>query len=451
MIIYYFLLLLAAVYQYPHLPQFYGLTLIKVVGIAAVAIACVRILGLPQPLYLFRWAEARLFILLFFMVVASQAMVYAEHGVISSMLWSYCSHAGFLLATLAFLDSFKRVETACYVLVVSMALLALSAFKDYVRWDIGRPGGFAGDPNYAALVALCMLPMCLLLYQRNTFNKKVLLGVTSILMIASFLLSASRGGLIGLAVSLGYIMVRTRKKVAVLVSLIVVLLCSAMILPHTGIGRFEDIATAPDRSIRGRIELLKAGWNMIEAHPLTGIGVGMFKSMSQVYNPDVFGPQIAHNTYVELAAEMGIPALLVYLGIVLYSWRRARMLAKEFRRRGDTISENVAASLEIGIVGFSVAAAFLSAAYIRHFWFLVFFGLALQRLVAIEEEQPVQPVEVTRQRPSALGQPGVSALGQRGLRLRRQGLAPLRREEYTRVGQRNPGPSGLKRPAVPRR
>ena len=450
MIFYYLLILVSAVYQYPHMPEVFGLTTVKIVGLFAVLIACVQTLSLRQPVYLVRWIESKLFFLLCFVIVVSSVVVYSEHGNIPSLLWSYGSFAAFLLATLTFLDSFKKVETCCYVIVFSMLLAALSTFKDYVRWNIARPGGIAGDPNYYALVALCVLPMCLLLYGGNTFRKKLLLGTTAVLLAASLLLGSSRAGLIGLIFSLLYALVRMQRKVAALACVTVILVFSVLTLPRTGFDRIADTGYGSQHSIEMRIELLRAGWGMIKTHPFTGIGLGLFKPMSRQYNPNA-PSQIAHNTYVDTAAELGVPALMVYMAILVLSWSRARRLANEFTERGDHMNASISRAIETGIAGFCVAALFLSASYIRHSWLLIFLGLAMQRLVAIEKEELASPAPVAPPQLATRGHQALPAFRQQEFGPGPGGPQLSRRRRPVQPGSPQPAPSGGKRPAPTRR
>ena len=77
---------------------------------------------------------------------------------------------------------------------------------------------------------------------------------------------------------------------------------------------------APKSRRVSRLELARAGLHMMEAHPVFGIGLDQFKSVEFHYNPLLAvvepNPHIAHNTYVQLGAEGGIPTLALYLAIL---------------------------------------------------------------------------------------------------------------------------------------
>lgn len=87
-------------------------------------------------------------------------------------------------------------------------------------------------------------------------------------------------------------------------------------------------------SSNSRIDVQQATIPMIADHWMLGTGPGSFASVFQEYRPEAVGTdgiiEKAHNTYLQFAAEMGIPALagllLVWgwLGLQLYSGFRAR-------------------------------------------------------------------------------------------------------------------------------
>jgi len=83
-----------------------------------------------------------------------------------------------------------------------------------------------------------------------------------------------------------------------------------------------------------RLDIFSAMRPMIADHPLLGTGLGSFPSAFQQYRPaDISSDGIidkAHNSYLEFAAEMGVPALLVlmaalgWVGYQLYRGMRDR-------------------------------------------------------------------------------------------------------------------------------
>ncbi len=89
----------------------------------------------------------------------------------------------------------------------------------------------------------------------------------------------------------------------------------------------------PD-SIQGRFLMWKVSWRMFLAHPLWGIGFGRFGMKYGYFQADYFvqHPQNlyekwlsgnvnhAHNEYLEILTELGIPGLLLFLSLVYLLW-----------------------------------------------------------------------------------------------------------------------------------
>jgi hypothetical protein len=72
-----------------------------------------------------------------------------------------------------------------------------------------------------------------------------------------------------------------------------------------------------------RITIGKAAMQLIATHPVFGIGPGNFSEMSGLSNN-------AHNNYLQIASELGIPTLLVFVSVVALairaSWREAHQI-----------------------------------------------------------------------------------------------------------------------------
>jgi len=87
-------------------------------------------------------------------------------------------------------------------------------------------------------------------------------------------------------------------------------------------------------SSNSRLDIMAAVVPMIADYPLLGTGFGSFPTAFQHYRPtDISADEMidkAHNSYLEFAAEMGVPALLVLLaalgwvGYQLYRGMRDR-------------------------------------------------------------------------------------------------------------------------------
>jgi O-antigen ligase len=92
----------------------------------------------------------------------------------------------------------------------------------------------------------------------------------------------------------------------------------------------------------------------------------------------------AHSVYVGTLAELGIPGLVLFLGVMLASIRQLVRTAKRAREAGSTFVASVASALVLSLLGWMVAATFLSTETSRSLWALLGIALALPKLVRTE-------------------------------------------------------------------
>jgi O-antigen ligase len=132
-------------------------------------------------------------------------------------------------------------------------------------------------------------------------------------------------------------------------------------------------------SNQAHMALFWAALRMIADAPLTGVGPYNFKDLSTHYSGLGYG-LIAHNTYLELAAEVGLPVLLLFLLVALATFRALGAVARA--RGGPELTELAgwADGLRSGMLGFMVAGAFISAQYEKFFWLTVFLSIVFERM-----------------------------------------------------------------------
>jgi O-antigen ligase len=131
--------------------------------------------------------------------------------------------------------------------------------------------------------------------------------------------------------------------------------------------------TGAEISTRARVELARAGLRMMEHHPVFGVGLGQFQSYEFRYNPLLMSleghPHIAHDTYVQLGAEGGIPTLALYLAILMLTLATCRS-AQKVQGVPDDMA-GLALAFQIGLIGIMVAEVFLTAQYIKEVWVFI--------------------------------------------------------------------------------
>jgi O-antigen ligase len=122
-------------------------------------------------------------------------------------------------------------------------------------------------------------------------------------------------------------------------------------------GRAEvDSANTELRQNASRNEIWRATWQMFEAHPIAGVGMGGYWTAIPTYH-DASGtltPEEAHNDYLELLASGGITglAIVVWFGVVVFKRTRANLHSRDRFRRAACFGAS------LGMIGVAVHSLF---------------------------------------------------------------------------------------------
>jgi O-antigen ligase len=197
------------------------------------------------------------------------------------------------------------------------------------------------------------------------------------------MLGASRGGFLGLTLAALFIVARSPQPLKKLVAIVAICLPISLAVPQSPVRRLMNPTYSDDDAVQARRVAWKAGQRMIETHPIVGVGLGNFRDLSASYeDPDEIVISIAHNTYIELAAELGIPGLLLFLGVEVASFISLEKSRKMARRLGDQFLQNVATGLQAGLLGNALALCFVSGQVQKLYWLVIFLGTCLPALLA---------------------------------------------------------------------
>jgi len=140
------------------------------------------------------------------------------------------------------------------------------------------------------------------------------------LILYTLLLTMTRSAWIGVAGGLFFLIASIRLKWVVAGALVALLVL--VFLPASFKVRLYSGFDLKDTTTRGRIEIFQTGLRLIAANPLTGVGPRMVTEEAGSYRQEQEFPEWAyqhfHNNCLQIAAESGIPALLVWLGLWLW-------------------------------------------------------------------------------------------------------------------------------------
>jgi len=155
----------------------------------------------------------------------------------------------------------------------------------------------------------------------------------------------------------------------------------ALLAPTSVVRRFRDPSEGDKAAQNARLTVWTAGWRMIRTHPLIGVGLHNFKPLLPVYQVgDEKVISLAHNTYLELAAETGIPGLVAFVGVLGVSFRSLRQVRRHAIAARLPLLSSAALGLQAGLLSYFISAFFMSGWWEKMLWLLIFITVCMRRL-----------------------------------------------------------------------
>ncbi len=382
MIIFYILIFIMPLDNHPLWSRFAGgLTMIKYVGVACFFYA-VWYTGIRRgSLQLFQSLQARAFFVLFLWASFSYFM-WGPPFTWHSKFISYWSYLLLFFITLALVDSIYRARWVLLAAVGSVAFASLYLLREYQKfhgvYKNFRPGWVTNDANYFTASALLCLPVAFYLTSARLrrWEKIFYLGCL-VVTLAAVMLAASRSGFLGLVAGFLFVIWRSHRRTRNLLLAGVLLIPLVLLAPSSPLNRLMNPTYSDDQSVEYRLLLWQAGLHMLSENPITGVGLSNYKRVVRDYGPPDTPWGIAHNTYLELAAELGIPGLLVYLLVFYGSLRTLGRIQRKAAAADDDLLQRAALGLQGGLISFSVMAVFVSIQYTKLFWLMIFLSVSL--------------------------------------------------------------------------
>ena len=227
-----------------------------------------------------------------------------------------------------------RGNRALLAVDVVITIGALSAFFGIIQYlilsydNLGRrPQGTLG--LYMTYSGLLMLVTCaavarIMFAQHHRLWAAVVLPALVFALAFTFTRSAWVGACVGVGI---LFLLRDFRLIALLPIALGMFLVLA---PPNLSARLYSTFSLTDPSNRDRVAMMKTGWRMVQKDPLTGVGPDMVIQVYPTIRDKGAVNQLAphlHNVPLQIAAERGIPALLVWV------WFIARLVRDFLRQR----------------------------------------------------------------------------------------------------------------------
>lgn len=297
----------------------------------------------------------------------------------------------------------------CRLVTLSVGLACAMAMFSAKYQDEGRAAGLLEDPNVFAMLIAIAVPLALWLVFNSPGRAQRLFWIACCcLLFAGMTKTNSRSGLVVLLISLIIGLVHYRDQLTrirprhlgfAMLGLAIVLPLAIAVMPDTYIARIQSLALLKsgvnaykDDSLGRRASYIVVGSKMIREHPVLGTGPGTFPlhyattGYAKAFSAnrkvgDLY--RRAHNTYLEIFSEVGIPAGLLFVGMItlgLYNFWYARRLWLQQDNHGDA---DLMTHLCTSMLAIGLFLMFLSAPNHKYLWIM----LGLSCVMRIKAEQ----------------------------------------------------------------
>ncbi len=293
---------------------------------------------------------------------------------------------------------------------INIAILCISLFaivkKDLVtRVHVGT----MYDPNDLALIIVSNIPIAwfLLIIEKNIF-KKIILVILILLSLYTLIITISRGASLAL-ISIIFVGLCSRLSNSIgrfavkkIIAMLLLMVSFVSFAPDRYWERMRTIYEGEDQG-SGRLILWLRGLEMIADHPIFGYGVKNFNSVygnklkkegfENQYPKDRWSPNAwttAHNSFLQVAVELGILGLFVFIGIFVTCIISIRKVQRWAVLRKDDFMFSAAAYLRLSFIAFVVAASFLSFAYQTYLFYLISISVVIGKIVKVQDVNVIE-------------------------------------------------------------
>jgi putative inorganic carbon (hco3(-)) transporter len=302
----------------------------------------------------------------------------------------------------------KRFRLALIVICMSLGFEA--AKQGWVVFVL-TPGAsnhnehpFLGDNNGVALGMMMLVPMVIALAQTAAKRwEKRFFGFIAVGVFLRGISTYSRGGFLAGSVVSFFYLLRSPRRVAAIISLVVLGSIVIPAMPEEFWDRMKTIGASDedrDGSAAGRLWFWQVGKVMMDAKPLTGVGFQVWRDAYDTYDPSHgslgFGSyRQSHSSWFGIGGELGYPGLILLIlllgqGVVtsfkIRRFTKGKPQYLELRLYGN--------ALETSIITYCVGGTFLNAQYLEMIWHFIGLSIALHGILlkAMADEKITQPV-----------------------------------------------------------
>jgi O-antigen ligase len=197
--------------------------------------------------------------------------------------------------------------------------VAYEAGGEYLNRLSGAPHDVV-NPNGLAFIICTVLPFIYFLSGLSWVRRLVLLGVAP-LAIYALVLTGSRSGIIGLGVVFAGILMKSKRRVLLLVTAGIALVVGFPWLDPDMQDRYLSLigmSQKHEATAKGRLEGMEQDIEVVARRPIFGHGLGTSREANFHFGGR---DQPSHNIYLEVAEELGVAGLVIFMLFMIAIFR----------------------------------------------------------------------------------------------------------------------------------
>ena len=308
---------------------------------------------------------------LLFIALASSAQAQSSGTALSTTV-RYLSWALLYFVVTQFAGEHTTLRILVWSLTASAAIAGAWGCLNFLSGRTPLATLPFGQQNDYAFVLASVLFLCLWLIRSERGLLRILAAIGGACILAGIGMSLSRGGYLALAVATAFYCLMHRREAKALAVLAVLGAIAVVAFVSVNPGRIQSGVSmkqaVAQENVDSRLTLWRGAVQLAAEHPALGIGPGNFGDYYYVItgNPSEVPPLlVAHNTYLEVAAELGPVGLLVFLAFLFLALHRLNVSLRT--RAGPP---ELALFLRLSLIAIAVGCLTVSEEFFAPIWLI---------------------------------------------------------------------------------
>jgi O-antigen ligase len=374
---------------------------VLVVGGLTVLLALMTPLAYRNSLWTQR--ETQIVFALSVLAVLSAPLGLWPGGSMSFLQRSYATPVFFALVVVL-ATSARVIQKLVWSLLLGVGVLGMFTIVGSSAVAGRATSGTIYDPNDTAMVMVLTLPLAAFAAVDLRGVGRVMAAGVAVVCVLATIMTVSRGGFVGLTFVCILLLFRlgTTRLVPRLMTVVATVAVLVVAAPTQYWARMSTIWNTTgggydQTGVFSRVELWQQGLRLFMENAVIGVGIGMYETAEGLSHGGRGKWSAAHNSFIQIATELGIAGLVLFVVLLVMGIRNARRARQAARDRPELHRlAGLAAGVEVALYAYLILGSALSQAYSSMLYLLI--GLATVLRLQLERHPDAGGREIVSSR-----------------------------------------------------